>query len=119
MKKVFLAVSLLASTTACGGSDDRGGVGPNGALVGAPCDADRQCESRCAKGSHYPGGMCTLSCRDDRDCPPGTACVDDHGGVCALTCSAHRDCDFMGPRYLCDAKGRKGAKGKADVCRAP
>lgn len=120
MKKfAWLPLVIAFSIPACGSDDGHGGVGARGFLVGAACDADRQCDSRCVKGKNYPGGMCTVSCRDDRDCPGGTACVGDHGGICALTCGVHRDCDFMGGAYRCDSKSRTGAKGNAMVCRVP
>lgn len=109
----FFSLVLLG----CG--SDGGPVGPGSHLVGAACSDDHHCEARCARGKHYPGGMCTVSCRDDRDCPGGTFCVSDHGGICALSCGHHRDCDFMGPRYACDSHDRKGAPGRAHVCRVP
>lgn len=119
MKKLAWLPLVLAFLLPACGSDGGPGVGPGSLLVGAACDADRHCDSRCVKGKNYPGGMCTVSCRDDRDCPSGTACIDDHGGICALACTVHRDCDFMGGRYLCDAKSRKGSAGRALVCRVP
>jgi hypothetical protein len=54
-----------------------------------------------------------VDCRDDYDCPEGTACVDKSGGVCLLRCDVHRDCR---PGYSCDDKSRKGAGGKVFVC---
>lgn len=119
LKLACLALVLAFSLSACGSDDGPRGVGPGGLLVGAACDSDRQCDSRCVKGKHYPGGMCTVSCRDDRDCPGGTACIDESGGICALACGGNGDCDFMGARYLCDATSRHGTKGGAMVCRVP
>lgn len=52
-----------------------------------PCVADVQCSSIGPKAfcvKHYPGGMCTLPCRDgcpQRDSRPDAACVDFGDGT--------------------------------------
>jgi hypothetical protein len=93
-------------------------VGPSGGIVGGACASDRDCAHRClSDNSHYPGGMCTLSCSRDADCPSGTSCVDDAGGICAINCVSDGDCRPFGRDYRCDDKGRKGAGGEALVCR--
>jgi hypothetical protein len=57
--------------------------------------------------------MCTLECRDDRDCPEGSACIDKDSGLCMLLCHFDNDCRRD---YKCDDKDRRGASGKATVC---
>jgi hypothetical protein len=93
-------------------------VGPHGDLVGGECISDRDCQATCLTGSsHYPGGMCTVPCNNDLDCPPDTACVDDSGGVCAVSCLDYRDCDGFGGVFTCNSVGRKGTGGDTLVCR--
>jgi hypothetical protein len=94
--------------TACGDS-----VGNDGYTVGGPCATDRDCDELCERGSDFPGGTCTLACRDDRDCPSGTACIDKSGGICLLLCNFDSDCR---PGYECEDESRRGASGKATVC---
>lgn len=122
---VVCAVLFVIAAAACGGSDSQfgpgpaGGVGPNGRTVGGACIDDRDCASRCTRKDAYPGGMCTVSCRGDLDCPAGTVCVDDDGGICAVSCHAAVDCDAWRAGYRCDNTDRKGADGQALVCRRP
>lgn len=113
----FLVATIVAAGlgAACGG-----GVGPKGRAVGATCDSDDQCEGRCVTGdSNYPGGYCTLSCRDDRDCPGGTACITDNGGMCVFSCNTTGDCESFGRQFICEGRERQGAVGDALVCRVP
>ena len=112
INRILLVASLLAF--GCG-SD----VGPHGSLVGGACSTNSDCSSRCVTGSHYPGGMCTLSCDSNVNCPSGTSCIDEAGGICAVDCRAPSDCTLFGAPYTCDARGLKGSDGSALVCRAP
>jgi hypothetical protein len=114
----WLARALgLVIAVSCGRADD---IGPSGGLVGGTCVSDRECARLCLRGnSHYPGGMCTVPCLLDGDCPAGTACVDDAGGICAVLCRLPADCAAFGPGFTCDAEKRKGAPGDAPVCRVP
>jgi hypothetical protein len=98
----FLVVLALA---ACGDDDDDFGFG---GAVGAPCRNDRDCPARCEDG------LCTVDCEHDGHCPPGTACVDDHGGVCAPLCGSSAAC---GRGFECTSRNRRGADGSVDVCR--
>lgn len=107
-------LSLLAACTAlliasgCGG-----GVGNDGDLVGGSCRDSDDCAEFCATGSDFPEGTCTVSCRDDVDCPSGTACIDEDGGVCLLLCNFDTDCRRG---YECDDESRQGHPGDASVC---
>ena len=93
-------------------------VGPHGDLVGGACVSDRDCQATCITGSsHYPGGMCTVPCDSDLDCPPDTVCVDDDGGVCAVWCGDLGDCAGFGGAFTCNSVGRKGGSGDTQVCR--
>jgi hypothetical protein len=110
-----LVATALVLLAACGG-----GIGANGTLVGAQCSVDRECVHRCVTGSNnYPGGMCTISCNSDADCAPGTACVDDHGGICVVSCVDSAACAGFGRGFVCDDEDRRGAGGRAFVCRVP
>ncbi len=84
--------------------------------IGAACSDDRDCTDRCIED--YPGGMCTLSCRDDRDCPPDAACADTKGGICLLLCDNDRDCeDQLEEDYECDNVRSRDDDGRVRVCR--
>jgi hypothetical protein len=113
----LVALALAVAIGACGDDDDDFPGG--GATVGAACVSDSQCAFRCARGGHYPGGMCTVPCSDDFDCPSGTACVDDEGGICAVVCDFDGNCGSFGPEYRCDSTRRRGAGGEIRVCRNP
>jgi hypothetical protein len=106
---VLLASVLLV--TACGGDS----VGNDGSLVGGACRDSEDCasDSFCVRGGDFPGGTCTLECRDDRDCPAGTACIDKEGGICLLLCDFDTDCRRD---YDCKAQDRRGHSGDASVC---
>lgn len=106
-RALTLALALLL-VGACGG-----GVGNEGDLVGGPCQTDRDCAEGCVTGGDFPGGTCTVRCRDDHDCPSGTACIDEEGGICLLLCHFDTDCRIG---YSCDDKSREGHSGKATVC---
>jgi len=114
---------MLVAVAACGPSWGDGrygdGVGPTEITVGAPCAIDADCVDHCERSDHYPGGMCTLRCRDDLDCPLGTNCIDDSGGICAISCADSLVCRDFGPGYACDDRDRHNGKDKVFVCRAP
>lgn len=86
--------------------------------IGAACEHDRHCEDgRCARGPDFPGGMCTYSCRDDRDCPSDWFCIEKAGGVCAHGCDRSHQCeDWLDSRWSCRAQKRAGGPGNIDVC---
>lgn len=95
-------------------------VGPSGRTVGRQCTSDRDCEVLCLTGDdNYPGGMCTLRCASDRDCPPGSRCVDENGGICVTECRSTEDCAGFGRGYVCDGRRLRGGVGDALVCRVP
>jgi hypothetical protein len=88
-------------------------VGNDGGLVGGACRDHRDCAERCVEGGDFPSGTCTVDCRDDRDCPDFTFCVDEKGGVCLLACDFDDECRG---RYDCKSISREGADGNIDVC---
>ena len=110
-----IAASLFAVSLffAC-----NGGIGPGSGVVGGPCSVDTQCQSRCLNTHDFGGGMCTVSCRFDADCPGGTTCLDKSGGVCAIQCASPQDCADFGPGWTCAAEDHEGG-GQALVCRVP
>ena len=116
MKRILGITAGLGLALVLGCGHDT--VGPHGDLVGGACISDRDCQATCiSNSSHYPGGMCTVPCDTDLDCPPDTMCVDDSDGVCAVWCLDYRDCEDFGRGYTCDSVGRKGASGDTTVCR--
>ena len=96
MKHILLFALVLAA--GCGGDEDVDDV------VGASCRNDRDCADLCEGGPDFPGGFCTLACRDDLDCTSDTICTETHGGVCLYTCSVDSHCDFLGIDYGCRDK---------------
>ena len=67
--------------------------------LGGTCDRDRDCwQGECCTSKDCGGGMCTLSCRDDLDCPFGMACHDD---LCFYACESDADCAY---RWSCEHK---------------
>ncbi len=106
----ILLFAALVSVVACGGPINVGNGSPG---VGGACNDDFDCEGTCLRGGDFPDGTCSFECRDDGDCPVGTACIDTKGGVCLLLCD--RDSDCRGG-YECDDKDREGHGGEARVC---
>jgi hypothetical protein len=105
-----LAVAAALAALACGDSkDDR--------VLGASCTQQGDCRFTCAgPSSDFPGGLCTVSCTRDDQCPRGGAlCIDKGGGVCLFTCASDADCAFLGPAWGCKTKDRI-AGGRANVC---
>lgn len=105
MRPILLVILL----SACGNGGEPGGPGdhePGGvdSVIGATCFDDRDCFSRCARGGDFPGGFCTLSCRDDLDCTSDTICTDTQDGICLFPCVGHAECGFLGPAYFCREK---------------
>lgn len=110
---IVFAIGMFLS--ACGSS-----VGAGSALVGRTCTANQDCEQTClSNDSHYPGGMCTVRCNTQQDCPAGTACVDEKEKICSVTCVNNADCAAFGRGFVCDARSRVGSAGSALVCRVP
>lgn len=94
-------------------------VGPHGTLVGAACTADSQCQTSCLiDDRHFPGGMCTVPCASDAECPSGSACVAHMSGLCVLTCRAAADCAGLGRGYDCGTDERTTG-GPVSVCLVP
>jgi len=104
----LMMMLALVAFAAC-----HGGVGPDSALVGASCRDHGDCEERCVRGGDFPGGTCTVDCRDDRDCPDGSWCIDKAGGVCLPACDYDEDCRGG---YDCESKRREGHGGHRHVC---
>jgi len=69
--------------------------------VGSGCRDGRDCVDVCERGGEFPGGFCTLSCLDDRDCTADSICADVDGGICLFECVTDGDCDLLGASYVC------------------
>jgi hypothetical protein len=111
---VVLGVALLCPSGLSGcGSDD---VGPRSHMVGGRCMTDNDCVKRCAAGSQFPGGYCTVTCSSDNDCPGGSACINDNGGICVATCQLPADCHAYGPAYQCSRQTSQGGDVAPLVC---
>ena len=66
--------------------------------AGARCDGNRDCADPlfCCDDGNCGGGMCTLECRSDGDCPVDMLCEHD---LCFYACGNDRDC---GPDMSCE-----------------
>jgi hypothetical protein len=115
MRKVWLGLAMVV-LAACGPH-----VGSQGTDVGAACTSNQQCASTCLSGNdHYPGGMCTILCSSDVQCPKGSACTaDGNRGICAVSCLNPSDCASFGRGFTCDAADHFGVGGSTLVCRVP
>ena len=104
-------VLVIAAVAGCGGSDVS-------RMVGARCTDSADCDDKCLlPGGDWPGGFCTMSCDDDRDCPMDSVCVQDEGGVCLFTCAVDPDCDFLGTGWSCQARDARPSGDEVRVCR--
>jgi len=95
-----IVVGTLGAVSGCDDDDDgtSGGdacrfdpevcVGAHGAL----CRVDEDCGGGlfcCTERANCGGGMCTASCKNDRDCPGDMLCEHDK---CFYACDSDRDC---------------------------
>lgn len=107
MRTTSMLSFLLLTVTAGGCGDDFPDspadhhLGEADPVVGGACFDDRDCLDQCELGDSYPGGFCTLSCREDFHCTADTVCVDTRDGICLFSCLGNVDCDFLGPGYSC------------------
>lgn len=117
MRNLILAF-VVGMAAACGPH-----VGSAGTDVGASCTSNANCSSICLTGNdHYPGGMCTIVCTSDVQCPKGSVCVDggnNNTGICAVSCTQPADCASFGRGFTCDNVDHVGIAGQALVCRVP
>jgi hypothetical protein len=112
---VSMFVSFFIGLVSCGDIT----VGPTSATVGAACTVDTQCAEQClVNDRHFPGGVCTVACAGDADCPGGSACIAEEGGVCVATCRSDADCAGFGRGFACDEEGRPDGS-EAAICRVP
>src|SRR5262245_9543481 len=117
--RAFLSVSLISISisflVSCGDIT----AGPSSTSVGAACTADNQCQQQClVDDSRFPGGMCTVPCQRDADCPGGSACIAHNGGVCVVTCHGDADCAAFGRGFACAVDSRETG-GDVMICRVP
>ena len=118
-------VLLLPAVLACGDGRVPGMAGNDSTLVGGPCMSADDCDFRlCQEGAIFPGGICTLSCSNDKDCPSGSSCGDfgslDIGWVCLVNCSDSSDCR---EQWTCESINRPASGDTAptsfDGCIGP
>lgn len=99
----------LACLAACGND----AVGTEGDVVGGACtDGDCAGGSVCLIDTMHPGGMCSVECTSNADCPSGSACAQEGGGRCLLACDNADDCR---DGYGCNEKSTL-PDGSALVC---
>jgi hypothetical protein len=57
---------------------------------GAFCEGGHQCKQAfCCETDECNEGMCSVPCKNDKDCPYGLEC---HGKVCYFSCGSEADC---------------------------
>ncbi|MEM7139101.1 MAG: hypothetical protein AAF500_21185 [Myxococcota bacterium] len=101
---LLLALTVLLAV-ACGDGRFPGTAGNESALVGGPCMDNSDCDFQlCESFDNLPGGICTLSCENDNDCPSGSSCAGlETGWVCLLNCESTSDCR---EQWTCEAVAR-------------
>jgi hypothetical protein len=111
MRRTLLVLGLLLAATACAPN-----VGPDGLLIGGPCEDDTFCVTGayCLTGRDFPNGTCTTVCDDDGDCRGDSACIERGAGVCLLRCEEDADCGREG--YVCRELTQRGETGSTRVC---
>ena len=95
-RSLFAIPALLVaalSLGSCGYNADKCRLNPE-LCYGYPggfCEEELDCRpgTTCCTTDNCGGGMCTVECEDDRDCPIGMLCEHD---VCFYTCESDRDC---------------------------
>lgn len=88
----LVAASLALSISGCSPGDGcRFQPESCGGDVGANCAVDRDCADGycCTESANCGGGMCTIACNDDLDCPGFMGC-EHH--VCFFLCDVDEDC---------------------------
>jgi hypothetical protein len=116
MTKILSFGMLLMALASCGEIT----VGPQSKSVGAACTADAQCARTClVDDQHFPGGMCTLPCATNADCPSGSVCAAEHSGLCVVSCAVDADCAAFGRGFVCDHEQLQSGTGEASICRVP
>jgi len=97
MKVVIGVLACVVLLVACGdgeASSDTCRLQPELCSGGAGtlCDRDDDCNADlfcCREKGNCGGGMCTLRCRDGRDCPLDMLCEHE---MCFYACETDRDC---------------------------
>jgi serine protease len=86
-------------------------IEPSEPAMGASCQGNTDCIVGICL-TNYPGGYCTLPCKD-QPCPAGSRCVvfnifgfKDYS--CRRTCEQHADCRRAG--YYCAVPPDKGSR---------
>lgn len=85
------------------------GCGP---VVGDPCTVNTQCgPGVCLNRDFAPGGMCSLVCASNAQCPAGSVCVADAvdrtTSGCLLSCLQDSDCRSG---YVCRVERESSTK---------
>jgi hypothetical protein len=97
-------LALLSVLAACSVSSDVSRE------IGARCDDQDECDERCLTGQRFPGGMCSLGCDAEEDCPSGSSCVNVAGGSCLYSCREDPGCEFLGEQWTCQLERERGGE---------
>jgi alpha-tubulin suppressor-like RCC1 family protein len=85
-----------------------------------PTETECELTSDCAAGLVCRFGRCTNECNDDRDCPPGSDCVEEPGVGTGCRdqsmdeCELASDCEARNPLYICAVDHRCRAECRED-----
>lgn len=91
---VLILLGLVSAHCSDPVSSDLCRLDPQNCMGGAGtrCDDDQQCNFElycCREKSNCGGGMCTIACHDDLDCPDDMLCEHDK---CFYRCADDQDC---------------------------
>ena len=112
--RFFVISSLLLLTLGAVGGCGGHGSGDIDEVIGESCVNDRDCDTRCYIDGEFPGGICSLPCQSDNDCPSDTFCMKKADGVCLFACPDF-DCGRLGAGWTCRDKERENG-GQISVC---
>lgn len=85
--------------------------------IGDHCAPTNTCPGECVRGGDFPGGICTLECDNDADCPTDYRCVESEGGICLPSCDAEQTCiDLLGSDWRCEPRQSEGDGTEVTVC---
>jgi transcriptional regulator with XRE-family HTH domain len=94
------------------------GCATEAGVPGESCAVADDCESgRCEIGGSFPGGICTVACDSDADCPDGFACISRGSGICLQRCTTTQECeDQRGSDWQCREESLEEGGGNELVC---
>ena len=111
MRSAWVGAVLIASALLVGACGSKAGVGES-------CVSADDCDSNlCNTGGSFPGGVCTVSCDANVDCPTGFLCISRSSGMCLRSCTSDDACEALrGADWQCREESLEEGGGNRMVC---